>query len=394
MNKKQLFQKILNVILVSIGFGTSVYLTQHYYDIRSGFASFHSACDLNKQFSCNTVALSSTAQILGYPVSSYIASVFVFLLFCTLLNFYSKKNHYSIILLITNFVSVITGLYYLFIMAFHIKAYCTFCLFIDLINICLLVNNWFLVQSLFPNFLKVIRFKLLWGPAVLFLCVTPIPFMILMNLDSSLEVPIGQTASSIVDKILAQTPVQIYIPDQPMMIGNPKAPITIIDFSDFECPFCKLAASQIHNIFKKYPNSLKLIFKHFPFDSQCNSQLKHPIHPSACEAAKLATCMHQQGLFANTYETLFENQDLFQPDNFLNIVFPILQKAIQKPISMPLLKACIASPKTLHTIQQDIELGIALKLDQIPTFFVNGYQINGLMPFSVWEDLINRLSKN
>ena len=107
------------------------------------------------------------------------------------------------------------------------------------------------------------------------------------------------------------TPVAVNVANAPMQ-GSKDAPVTILEFSDFQCPFCgkfyKETLSQLEDTYVK-TGKVKLYFRNYPLDTTCNPSMSQQLHPFACKAAEAAACADAQGKFWEYHNTLFENQD-------------------------------------------------------------------------------------
>ncbi|CAN5951496.1 unnamed protein product [Sphagnum jensenii] len=185
------------------------------------------------------------------------------------------------------------------------------------------------------------------------------------------------------------TPVTNFQPpsDAPV-IGNPNAPITIVKFSDYECPACRMAATAIHPLFKRYPNEVKFVFVNYPLDQGCNPNVPSKMHEFACEAALVAICATDQGKFQDAYEVLFENQKDFSANKIADLVLSKIPS-----LDAAKLKSCITLPSSMDKIRRDVDLGgkSNLNIQSTPTFYINGKKIEGGLPTQVWMQIIDRM---
>ncbi|HEY7699771.1 MAG TPA: thioredoxin domain-containing protein, partial [Vicinamibacteria bacterium] len=121
-------------------------------------------------------------------------------------------------------------------------------------------------------------------------------------------------------------------------LGPKDAPITVVEFSDFECPFCRKGAQTIGEVLAKHPNDVRVVFKNFPIDMTCNDALQRQLHPFACRAAALARCAGQSNpdLFWRTHDLLFQASELSEE---------ILSRLpAELSLSKAKLESCAASP--------------------------------------------------
>lgn len=95
--------------------------------------------------------------------------------------------------------------------------------------------------------------------------------------------------------------------DEFTSIGPKTAPITIVEFSDFQCPYCRVAAISLKTVMQRFPGKVRLVFRNYPLDNSCNRMMQRPLHTNPCEAAKAAYCAKDQGKFG-CYRQLFEHQ--------------------------------------------------------------------------------------
>lgn len=167
-----------------------------------------------------------------------------------------------------------------------------------------------------------------------------------------------------VDILLPQpSSLKIDVSDEGPSKGNLKAPIKIIVYSDFECPYCKQSAKTLPQLVKKYDRQVRLIYKYFPL----------PIHSRALSAAKAAVCAESQGKFWELYESLFDTDDLS-----LENIFAIAKRL---NLQQENFSNCLSSPATTAIIQKDITEAINAGINATPTIIINGQVIKGVQDF-------------
>ncbi len=186
---------------------------------------------------------------------------------------------------------------------------------------------------------------------------------------TAIDNPVAGNGSSIDPRLL-------YTDDDPAK-GNPNAKIKIVEFSDFQCPFCRQAFPVIRELLEKYPNDIYFIYRDFPIDQ---------IHPQARLAAEAGECAQDQGLFWPLHDQLFINQDKMSLND-------ILKYARSVGIDMDKFAQCLTSKKYAQEVEDDLQTGLRAGVKGTPTFFVNGQKIEGAVPLSVWEKIIESLIK-
>lgn len=153
---------------------------------------------------------------------------------------------------------------------------------------------------------------------------------------------------------------------------NPK--ITIVEFSDFACPYSKNSFSKIREISSKYKNDIKYIYRDMP------------LRENSIELAIAARCAGEQGLFWPMHDKLFQNQGVDSEKKYLEL-------ANQAGADKNKFKNCFDAKKYLAQIQKDFSDGETLGVKGTPTWFINGNKVEGDMPLSAWEEIIGKLLK-
>jgi len=158
---------------------------------------------------------------------------------------------------------------------------------------------------------------------------------------------------------LLEDPVKIAVDGAPVK-GPADAKITLVEFSDFECPFCSAAEKQVETIMAAYPKEVKLIYKQFPLS----------MHPHAELAAEASLAARDQGKFWEMYDALFRNYRMLSRTRIL---------ALAKDLDLDLAKftADLDSGKYKAIIQKDMADGDAAGVYGTPAFYINGKQYNG-----------------
>jgi hypothetical protein len=137
--------------------------------------------------------------------------------------------------------------------------------------------------------------------------------------------------------------------------GAPMAPVLIVEFSDFECPYCGSAAPMLERILREFDGRVKLVFKNYPLDQ----------HPRAMPAARAAVAAGKQGKFWEMHDLLFGNQQSLEDEDFERY-------AVQLGLDLPRFQADMASPDTQARIDADKAEGRRVRLEGTPTMFING----------------------
>ncbi|MBI2840603.1 MAG: thioredoxin domain-containing protein [Acidobacteria bacterium] len=183
----------------------------------------------------------------------------------------------------------------------------------------------------------------------------------------------------------AETPVRVLIdspranvaPDPGRMRGAKDAPVHVVVFSDFECPYCARVETVLNQVSKKYEGKVAVTFRDFPL----------PMHTSAEQAAEGANCAGLQGKYWEYHDALFADQAHLSPPD-------LRKRAETLDLDMGLFDACIEAGETKPKIAQDVEDGAASGVAGTPTVFVNGRLIDGAPNIESISRLIDEELRN
>jgi protein-disulfide isomerase len=157
-------------------------------------------------------------------------------------------------------------------------------------------------------------------------------------------------------------------------LGPANAPVTIVEFSDFQCPYCSRGAALIKQVHKQYGDRVRLVFRHFPLKQ---------IHPYAAKAAEAANCAAAQGRFWEMHDRLFEKQAELEPA-------ALKRYATDLGLDGKAFAKCLDSGTEALAVQRDQTAGEELGVRGTPAFFVNGRMVKGALPIDRFARVIDR----
>ena len=163
--------------------------------------------------------------------------------------------------------------------------------------------------------------------------------------------------------------------------GPADALLTIVEFSDFECPACGMAFRDLHDLAARHPELVRIVFHHFPLDSDCNANVSTHMHRSACGAAIAAECAARAGKFWEYHDLLFTGQDRLGRDD-------LIAKAVGLGIPKDTFVACLDDPTARQPIANDTAAGAKLGVKSTPTLVINGRTVEGALERSRYEYVI------
>ncbi|MDP7080180.1 MAG: DsbA family protein [Candidatus Undinarchaeales archaeon] len=163
------------------------------------------------------------------------------------------------------------------------------------------------------------------------------------------------------------------VDDDPFM-GPEDAPVTIIEFTDFQCPFCQRVLPTLEQIMEEYPDKVRIVLRDFPLDQ---------LHPQARNAHSAAGCANDQGKFWEFHDKVFANQQDVSDATLKGY-------AADLGLDTATFNDCVDSGKYNQEVQKDLEDGQEYGVSGTPAFFVNGFSISGAQPFAVFKDVIDK----
>jgi len=154
--------------------------------------------------------------------------------------------------------------------------------------------------------------------------------------------------------------------------GNPRAPVTVAVFSDFQCPFCSRAVPTLKQVEQAYGNQVRVVWKHQPL----------AMHPQAMPAALAAEAAREQGKFWEMHDKLFENQRALDPQS-------LERYGKELGLDLARFRAAQQDPKLRARVEEDQALAARLGISGTPTFLVNGERVVGAQPFDKFKEVID-----
>jgi len=154
--------------------------------------------------------------------------------------------------------------------------------------------------------------------------------------------------------------------------GDPRAPITIVEFSDYECQFCAQAEPTVKRLLEAYPGKVRLVLETYPLS----------IHPNAPKASEAALCAGEQQRYWDMHDLLFANQNALKVDDFKGY-------ARRLGLDAGRFDACLDSGRMAAAVERGRKAGEKLGINSTPTFFVDGRPFVGARTFETFQEVID-----
>jgi protein-disulfide isomerase len=173
-------------------------------------------------------------------------------------------------------------------------------------------------------------------------------------------------------RILLEPPrVEVAIPASAPALGPSSAPVTIVEFTDYQCPYCTRAQATVEQVLSTYEGKVRLVYRDFPLD----------FHRQAFAASSAARCAGEQDRFWDYHRGLLTTPGGFDEEDFKG-------RAAELGLDATLFASCLASERHHATIRESWAAATELGVEATPTFFINGRQISGARPFEDFQEII------
>ncbi len=166
---------------------------------------------------------------------------------------------------------------------------------------------------------------------------------------------------------------RLYRSDAPE-IGPRDSLLTIVEFVDFGCPFCRASFEPVREMTTKYKDRVRLVIRDFPIEE---------IHPGAIQAAHGARCAKEQNKYWAYHDKLFVNQNAFSEDE-------LVQYALEIGADTARFRTCMEEGRYMQAIESDIADGLAAGVQGTPTFFFNGHRLQGALNEEMLELIVEQ----
>ncbi|MBI4365347.1 MAG: thioredoxin domain-containing protein [Deltaproteobacteria bacterium] len=360
-----------------------------YYDLLKGSLAAPSFCNISAAFNCDLVAASSYATLWGQPVAGWGLLYFLVQFLCALYAFtggpHADRGATRACGLVCALAALPYSIFLLVVMATRLKTFCLSCIGIDLAQLVILLG-WWLARRRDAEDRRRSLARRLPAHAGAALAVAGIGAIFLASATDAAykaaKVP-KLSAGRIAEAVAAFRrgslhDIAVDAATRPVW-GNPDAAVTVIEFSDYQCPFCRVAAAELPSALAEFQGQVRLIPMHYPLDGTCNSAIQQAAHPLSCLAARVAICAHKAGKFWPVHEGLFARQEKLTRE----LVMQLGEAEVG-----PGLTQCLSDPATEAALQEDIRLAQHINVTGTPTVLVNRRRAQHWRPREVFRAII------
>jgi protein-disulfide isomerase/rhodanese-related sulfurtransferase/uncharacterized membrane protein len=361
-----LMRRFVTLALAFLGLFDSLYLWWVYASPSHPLVCLGTGCDVARA--------SSYSHLWGHPLPLYGAcmyGVLAVLVFAEVFSgrFIAAAIRYAV--LVISAIGVVASLVLSGIEAFHLHAWCAWCVLSAIVVILIFILTLFGIRGPASPYESRAALNAVRGQYILFIIALVVGISAFVHLSHSGEfTPSKAAPAAVLDQRLVR-------PDS-HATGNLSAPVTVVEFGDFECPLCDLAQKSVMQMLSQYGTRIRFVFRQFPM-----SELAAGMHPMAEKAAEASECAAEQGRFWEAERLFYQKQPALS-------VKALEKYAAQLGLNASQFDQCLSSGKMASRVRQDFEDGRAVGVRGTPTFFVGHRMIEGLPVYTTLAGLIDQ----
>ena len=395
--------------LLALGLAVATYMTVAHLELFHGTGSFKSICNFGAHLSCDAVNTSDQSEVFGVGIALFALPAYAMMAFLVRRALSSTPGRARAALALAHALAwpaVAYSAYLFFVMAFQLHTFCLFCLTLDSVNVAALALTAVAAREK-PTALLAQAWASLEGPGKrLALIAGGVGGLVLAFalaghafLRASLEAEARAEVTALAapagnspeepppsDEIplpsgarkLPTKRWKVPVDDDDASVGPKDAKVTIVQFADFQCAFCRKLDQALAEIRKKYASEVRFVYKNFPMNPRCNPTVHTEKHKYACDAAMAGECARRQGKFWPMHDLLYQRQSHLERSS-------LDTDAVDAGLDPAAFLACMGDATVVEAIAKDAIEGSSVKVNATPRTFINGRLFGGVLS----EDLLD-----
>lgn len=403
----------VSLVFVLIGIVLSLALIQEYYGTAGSLAKSICTSSDTGVNSCEEVANSDYSAIKNVPVLGDIPVATIGLTFYGLIAFLlintilrkddEKKISYLSLIVLLSGLALIADIVLFLVSAFVIKHICTLCTLTYVVTIAVLVLAIIQILSYFEKDKKEMMNKITshamknislnvlnYTIIVLLFFAGGMSFGYFAKEKESLSLSKDDQIKQIINLYKNAKKEKLELQGVPYA-GDKDAPITFVKYADFNCGHCANTSHILRKMLVEYSGMIKVYFKNFPLDGNCNKLVKRKsANGSSCIAASAVICANKQNKFFDVYKALYDDSD----KDIIHSASSVMQIAKDNNLNINAFQKCLGSEETKKNIEKEVDEGEKLEIESTPLLFVNNRRLPAGTPEpDVLRGLIDHLIK-
>jgi protein-disulfide isomerase/uncharacterized membrane protein len=393
------------IILAAAGLGICLYLYSLHIALLMGEIKSGPLCGADGGLGCQSVASGPYSSMMGLPLASWGAifySALALLGFGVVIFWRDSGRVYLRWVFCLAASGFAFDLYLAYTMVFRIGAVCWLCVTTYVINfaiILMLVKKVWKepkprapLRAIFPGTKDARGIDLYYRNAIKGLLIGGILVTSVVGVAGSQFITQSLTGgdrerlAKLKEQLAKQQIRSVEAKNRPVM-GSNDAAVTVVEFSDFLCPYCAKAAKYLKLAERSNHGTARFFFRHYPLDTSCNRTLSSNIHPGACLLAEGAVCADEQNKFWEYHDIAFETKGKISQSVVMDIASNI-------GLDLNAFKNCLNSGRGLRVVSEDIKAAINAGVKSTPTLFINGRGLRGVPKPWMLNEILQFSEKN
>jgi protein-disulfide isomerase/uncharacterized membrane protein len=336
-------------------------------------------CSLGPRISCDAIYIQRYSEWFGIPVPVFSILYFALLIAIVIRVLLKGEERYLlrpyVYLWLLSWVGLLTTLSMAYIAVVFVRSFCPYCFLLWVVLTVLWALAWRMMKILDQPWNYIVSEDLRTGfRSQWFWWVSAVAAVVLVSSHFLFDRGVARLVGS----------PAVIVGEEARSFGSPDAKKTIAVYSDFQCPWCRVASEVLLELSQELKGEIYVVYKFFPLDHSCNESVKRPMHMYACSAALAAYCASMQGKFWVYHDYLFTSQSEL-PDSRL------LSFARTAQLDLMKFDACRRDDRTKEEVQKNIREGIGLGITGTPSIFINGQLYTGPLTLSAFREVLASL---
>jgi protein-disulfide isomerase/uncharacterized membrane protein len=375
--------------------------------------SYKALCDVSSGVSCSAVNASRYASLFGVPLGSYGVVFYAMVVFLGVISPRLRKRSFADSSLVVALWGLLFSAYLFIVSKFLVGALCPTCVAIYLVNVALFAAAWAAGrESSFGSRLS---------NGVRLLLAAPVHLVKGRGTEGTLALVgfVVAAASSVLaltapfwlkERLVDRSPSSAFVrewersprreisppvlegPDKDYVRGKPLRPVTFVEFSDFECPACKVAYAEIEKVLPRFEDKVLFVYKNYPLDASCNPSITREMHRHACHQAQFARCAGEQGKYWEAVHYLFSLQEKVRDLSVDEGRRVVAEGAKPLGLEEGALQECLASNRHTAKIAADVAEGERYGVQGTPSMWIDGKPVPSFTAAAI-EAILERAVK-
>jgi protein-disulfide isomerase/uncharacterized membrane protein len=393
------------IFLAAAGIGVCLYLYSLHVALLMGEIKSGPLCGADGGLGCQSVASGPYSSMMGLPLASWGAVFYSALVLLGLGGVIFWRDSGRVFLRWAFCLAVLGfafDLYLAYTMIFRIQAVCWLCISTYVINfviILMLVKGVWKepkprapLRAIFPGAKDAQGIDLYYRNAIKGLLIGGILFASVVGLAGSQFISKSLTGDdrARLEKLkeqLAKQKIRAVVADNRPVMGSDDGPVTVVEFSDFLCPYCAKASKYLKLAESSNHDTARFVFRHYPLDTSCNRNLRSNVHPGACLLAEGSVCAAEQNKFWEYHDIAFETKGKISRS-------VVTDMASNIGLDASAFKSCLNSGRGLKVVNEDIDAAFRAGVKSTPTLFINGRRLRGVPKPWMLNEILQYSKKN